>query len=128
MWGLYLLVGLGSALGGMARFWLSVTLSRHAEVLMPLATLTANVTGSFLIGFMASAGAEGQRFALSHAQRTFLLVGVLGGYTTFSSFSLQTLEMMRDGLWLMAGLNVVASLGFCLLGVAMGYGLGQWLR
>jgi CrcB protein len=128
MWGLYLLVGLGSAVGGMARFWLSVVLSRHGEVWVPVATGVANVTGSFLIGFIAAAGAEGQRYALTHVQRSFLMAGVLGGYTTFSSFSLQTLEMMRDGLWLMAGLNVVASVGFCLLGVGVGYGVGQWIR
>ena len=87
----------------------------------PVGTLLINVTGSFAIGFFAALTAPEGRWLVSPAFRVFFMVGVCGGYTTFSSFSLQTLNLARDGEWLHAGANAVLSLGLCLVAVWLGY-------
>lgn len=120
----YLWIGLGSALGGMGRFWLSGWVAQRFET-FPMGTLVVNVTGSFLIGFLAAVtGTEG-RWLMSPAAREFLLIGVLGGYTTFSSFSWQTLELVREGEWLFAAWNVAGSVVLCLGAVWVGHILAQ---
>jgi fluoride exporter len=87
----YLWVGLGGALGSMLRFWLSGLIggTRLGEI-FPLGTLVINITGSFVIGFVVATSATEGRFYLSPMARQFLMIGICGGYTTFSSFSLQT--------------------------------------
>lgn len=121
----YLLIGLGSALGGMGRFWLSGLVAQKWGETFPWGTILVNVTGSFLIGlFAAFAPAEG-RFTFQPSLRVFLMIGVCGGYTTFSSFSLQTLNLLRDGQWLYAAGNVLLSVVLCLFAVWLGYLLGQ---
>jgi len=90
----YLLVALGSALGGTLRYWLSGLIANWFGQTFPWGTLIINVSGSF--------------------------VGICGGYTTFSSFSYQTLVLAQDGEWFDAGLNIVLSLVFCLVGVWLG--------
>jgi len=84
-----------------------------------------NVTGSFVIGFVAALTEPGGRVLLSVTARRFIMVGILGGYTTFSSFSLQTLNLARDGEWLYAGANVVLSVAVCLLAVWLGHVLAE---
>ena len=79
-----------------------------------------NVTGSFVIGFVATLTDPGGRLLMSVTARQFVMLGVLGGYTTFSSFSLQTLNLARDGEWLHASANVVLSVILCLLAVWFG--------
>ena len=115
-----LLVGLGSALGGMARYGCSLWLARLFGETFPWGTLFVNVTGSFVIGFYFALTAVGGRLLVPPEWRVFVTVGICGGYTTFSSFSLQTLALLRDGEWLAAGLNAFGSLTLCLVAVWLG--------
>jgi CrcB protein len=120
----YLLIGLGGALGSMARHWLNGMIGGLAGVGFPWGTLVVNVSGSFLIGFAAATmNAEG-RFPASEASRQFLMVGLCGGYTTFSAFSLQTLSLLQGGQWLPAAGNVGLSVMLCMAAVWLGYMAG----
>jgi fluoride exporter len=121
---LILFVAFGSALGGAARFWISGLVAARFGETFPWGTLVVNVAGSALIGLLAGLH-DAARVPLSADARGFLLVGVMGGFTTFSSFSLQTLQRMQEGDWLRAGLNVVASVVLCLAAVALGYWLAR---
>jgi fluoride exporter len=116
----YFWLGLGGALGTIARFWINGLVSRHFET-FPMGTLLINVTGSFLITFFGALTDADGRWLVSPMLRTFFMAGVCGGYTTFSSFSLQTLNLARDGEWLYAGLNALLSLALCLLAAWLGY-------
>lgn len=120
MWS-YIWVAIGGALGSVARFWASGFIARRFGETFPWGTLIVNVTGSLVIGFFAtSTGSEG-RWIVGPQGRTFFMIGVLGGYTTFSSFSLQTLNLARDGEWLYAIANAVLSLVLCVAGVWLGH-------
>jgi CrcB protein len=125
---LYLWVGLGSALGGMSRYFVSGWVAVRWGETFPLGTLVVNVTGSFVIGFLALMAAGDGRMLLSPTARTFLIIGFLGGYTTFSSFSLQTLLLARDGEWLYAFLNIAGSVVLCLFAVYLGAVTAAWLN
>jgi CrcB protein len=116
----YLWVGLGGALGSIARYWFSGLIARFFGETFPLGTLLVNITGSFVIGFFAMATSPDGRWLVAPGVRTFFMIGICGGYTTFSSFSLQTLNLARDGEKLFAGLNAVLSLVLCLLAVWLG--------
>lgn len=124
---LYLLVALGSGLGGLARFALSGYIAHHWGETFPWGTLLVNVTGSFLIGFFATLTEPGGRVFVSGTGRQFFMTGLLGGYTTFSSFSLQTLTLARNDQWLQAGANTVASVILCLIAVWLGHVLAAAL-
>jgi len=124
----YLWIALGSALGGVARYWLSGVVARRFGESFPVGTLIVNVTGSFVIGFVATLTDPGGRLLMSVTTRQFIMVGVLGGYTTFSSFSLQTLNLARDGEWLYACANVVLSVMFCLLSVWCGHVVARMIH
>ena len=117
----YLWIGLGSALGGMARYGCSGLAARHLGAAFPSGTLIVNVSGSLVIGFLAALAAADGRLLISPDARAFLMVGVCGGFTTFSAFSIETLNQARDGDWLWAGANVVLSVVLCLLAVWLGY-------
>jgi CrcB protein len=120
MW-LYLLIALGGALGSVARFILSGLIANHVGATFPWGTFFVNVTGSFAIGFVATlTGPDGRVFASGNT-RQFIMTGIFGGYTTFSSFSLQTLNLADDGEWLQAGGNVVLSVVACLVAVWLGH-------
>ncbi|TMP97272.1 MAG: fluoride efflux transporter CrcB [Verrucomicrobia bacterium] len=121
----YLWIALGSALGGVGRYWLSGVIARRFGEAFPVGTLVANATGSFVIGFIASLTRPEGRLLMSASGRQFLMVGICGGYTTFSSFSLQTLNLAREGEWFYAGANVVASVLLCLLAVWLGHVLAE---
>jgi fluoride exporter len=123
-----LIVGLGSALGGMARFWISGAVSERAASVFPWGTLTVNVAGSFLIGLIAVLTSPEGRFMVAGSVREFAMLGFLGGFTTFSSFSLNTLNLVSDGEWFYAGLNVLASVVSCLVAVWAGTVCGQFLN
>jgi CrcB protein len=119
----YLWIAVGSALGGMARFWCSGLAARLVGETFPWGTLLVNVVGSFIIGFFATlTGPDGRIFA-DTLTRQFVMLGVCGGYTTFSSFSLQTLSLLQDGEWWLAGANIALSLVACLIAVWAGYAL-----
>ena len=111
----YLWIALGSALGGVARYAASTWVAQLVAGPFPWGTLLVNVTGSFLIGVFAVIGPPGGRWAISPDARLFLTVGVCGGYTTFSSFSLQTLDLIREGHMAAAGANIAGSVLLCLL-------------
>ncbi len=116
----YFWIMLGGALGTGARFWASGLVAERFGEVFPLGTLFVNVTGSFIIGFFAGLIDPQGPFLVRPRLRQFVMIGICGGYTTFSSFSLQTLELARDGDWLRAGLNSVLSLICCLFAVWLG--------
>jgi len=116
----YLFIAFGGALGSVLRFFLSGVMAHrfgHAF----LGTMFVNVTGSFVIGFIAALGPI-------KPWEQLLMIGVLGGYTTFSSFSLQTLELMHQGRWSIAFSNAFGSLALCLIAVFLGHVLGGLFR
>lgn len=117
----YFLVAAGSAIGGTLRFWLSGLIANSVGQTFPWGTLVINITGSLAIGFFATlTGPEGRIFVPGE-WRQFFMIGICGGYTTFSSFSLQTLTLAQDGEWEWAGLNIGLSVVLCLLGVWLGH-------
>ena len=117
----YVLVMIGSALGGGLRYWLSGVASTHISDTFPIGTLIVNVSGSFVIGFFATlTGPDGRVFVGSDG-RQFFMTGICGGYTTFSSFSLQTLNLVRDGEMTYAAANIVLSVALCLVAVWLGH-------
>ena len=119
-------IGIGSALGGMSRYLVGGLVQRLTGAGFPTGTLLVNVTGSFLLGLFLRYGLETP--TLTPELRAFLTVGFCGGYTTFSTFSYETVALMEDGLWGRATLYVAASLalsvGAMLLGVLVARSLG----
>lgn len=111
---IYLWIGLGSALGGMARYACQVWAARAIGDTFPWGTLIVNIVGCILIGFIAT-------FTDRGLHRQFLMVGICGGYTTFSSFSLETLNLARDGQWSKAATYVVGSVLLCFFAVFLGH-------
>ena len=111
----------GSALGGGARFFLSGVVANWIGVTFPWGTFAVNVTGSFIIGFFATLTGPDGRVFVGGTGRQFFMTGICGGYTTFSSFSLQTLTLADDGEWLRAGGNVLFSVFCCLAAVWLGH-------
>ena len=116
-------IAVGSALGGMLRFWLASVVTERASGTFPWGTLIVNFSGSFLIGFIFTFTSAEGRATLNATARHFLMTGICGGYTTFSSFSLQTLNLAQNGEWVRAGLNIVASVVLCLVAVWLGHTL-----
>jgi fluoride exporter len=123
----YLWVAIGSALGGVARYWCSGVAARLFGETFPWGTVIVNIVGSFVIGFFATLTAPDGRVYASSIVRQFVMLGICGGYTTFSSFSLQTLNLMNDGEWLRAGGNVVVSVVCCMVAVWIGHVLASGL-
>ena len=121
----YLLIGLGGALGSMARHWCNGLAAGALGIAFPWGTLIINVLGSMIIGFGATAMGAGGRFPVSDEARLFLMVGICGGYTTFSAFSLQTLTLLQNGELLPAAGNIGLSVILCLIGVWLGYAAGM---
>jgi fluoride exporter len=118
--GMYIFVAIGGAIGTVGRYWLSGVVARMIGETFPWGTLLINVTGSFIIGFFATlTGPDGRVYAAS-TTRQFVMTGICGGYTTFSSFSLQTLNLANDGEALRAGANVGLSVVLCLIAVWAG--------
>jgi CrcB protein len=120
-------VAVGSGLGGVARHLLNGAISRSLGESFPWGILVVNVLGSSLIGFVAAVTGPDGPMASYPVARQFWMAGLLGGFTTFSTFSLQTLNLAQDGEWLRAGANVVLSVSLCLLGAVLGASLGSAL-
>jgi CrcB protein len=117
----YFWIAIGSAIGGVSRFWCSGVAARLFGETFPWGTLIVNVSGSLLIGIIAALTGPDGRIFISSTARLALMAGFCGGYTTFSSFSLQTLALLQDGEWWLAGANIVLSVVACLLAVWAGY-------
>lgn len=125
---LYFWIFIGSGLGGMTRFAVSGLVAHHFGETFPWGTFIINVSGSFLIGFIAAlTGPEGRIFAGSTA-RQFIMTGILGGYTTYSSFSFQTLSLARDGEWVRASANAFGTFALCFIAVWLGHLCAAWLN
>jgi fluoride exporter len=116
----YLWVALGGAIGTVGRYWLSGVAGRLIGETFPWGTLLVNVIGSFVIGFLAVLTGPDGRVFIGSTARQFLMVGICGGYTTFSSFSLQTLNLINGGEWMKATANIGFSIILCLLSVWAG--------
>jgi CrcB protein len=121
----YLLIAIGSALGGTARYGFSRAVALRYGETFPWGTLVVNVSGSFLIGLIASLTGPDSRLVVSPNIRNFLMVGICGGYTTFSSFSLQTLELIRNRDFAEAGGNILLSVAACMAAVSIGFIVGS---
>jgi CrcB protein len=119
------LVGLAGLAGTLCRYWLSGAVGRRYGETFPAGTLAVNVIGCFLIGFLYFMFDE--RYVAGPTARTVVLVGFLGGFTTFSSYGLQTFTLLRDGEVAYAAANVVASNLLGLLMVWAGYALAKLL-
>ena len=118
-----LLIFVGGGLGTLARWAVSGLVARRIGETFPWDTIAVNVTGCFIIGvFAALTGPEGRAQAPA-SFRQFFMIGICGGYTTFSAFGLQTLTLAEDGEWFKAGANAVLSLVLCLFGVWLGHTL-----
>jgi CrcB protein len=119
---------IGSALGGGARYWCSGFVANRIGETFPWGTMFINILGSLVIGFFATATGPDGRFIVGSTGRQFVMIGLCGGYTTFSSFSLQTLNLARDGEWVRAGANIGLSVVLCLLAVWLGHILATMLN
>ena len=117
----YFWITVGSALGGMARYWCSGVVANLVGETFPWGTLVVNVVGSFIIGFFGTLTGPDGRFLVAPDARTFVMIGFCGGYTTFSSFSIQTLALVQDRQWFQAGGNVLLSVALCLIAVWLGH-------
>jgi fluoride exporter len=122
-----LLIGLGGFLGTIARYFLSGLIAQKLGETFPWGTLIVNVTGSLIIGFIASVSDPDGRFLIHPNARQFIMIGILGGYTTFSSFSLQTFLLLKESQWLYAGVNVMFSVFLCMVAVWLGHIFGKLL-
>jgi CrcB protein len=119
----YLVIGLGGALGSMLRFGVGSLIDTAVQktgYIFPWGTIVVNITGCFVIGFVFTISTSEGRMMLSPLTRNFITIGILGGYTTFSSFSWQTLSLAQDGQWWSAAANVLLSVVLCLVGVWLG--------
>jgi CrcB protein len=124
----YLWIFVGGGLGSVARFLISGAIDRSIGVVFPWGTIVVNVTGCFVIGVLATVTGSDGRLQVDPDFRQFLLIGICGGYTTFSSFSLQTLNLVRNGEMLSATGNTVISFAACMVAVWIGATAGQWFN
>lgn len=115
----FLLVGAGGALGAMARFGSGLLIGRLWPMAFPLATLLINIVGSIAMGLFIGLMAR-LLPAWQEDARLFVAVGILGGFTTFSAFSLDTIVLIERGQWLLAGTYVLLSVVLCLIGLYLG--------
>lgn len=120
---LYLAIALGSGIGGVMRFLLAILLLPYGRGGFPVEIFAINLAGSFLVGLLATLTAMNGRWPLSLAPRQLLLAGFCGGFTTFSFFSLQTMELIRNGAWVVA----MQYSAVTLVGALAAVWLGHWV-
>jgi len=118
-WNTCLLIFVGAGVGANARYWLTIWMGQRMGPLFPWGTLTVNTLGSLLIGLLAGAVAGGEPFF--QPWRLLLAVGVLGGFTTFSTFSLDAVQLMRDQQWMLALGYIAASTVVTIAGCGVGF-------
>lgn len=121
----YLWIGLMGLFGALTRYWLGGVIATRTSSAFPWSTFAINVSGSFLLGFLASVGTEAG--LIPPTLRIALTVGFLGAYTTFSTWSLETLRLLESGSYLLAATNVLASTIAGLTSAWMGVALGRFL-
>jgi fluoride exporter len=121
----YFLVFVGGGVGAITRYWLTGVVHDRFGGEFPYGTLSVNVVGCLVIGLMMSLLED--RFLVYPSLRIFLTIGILGGFTTFSSFSFETVAMLRDGQMLYAAANVIVSVFLCIGGTWIGMYLGRLL-
>jgi fluoride exporter len=121
----WLVVALGSALGGVARYGVGLLVARAVGQAFPWGTLLINVVGSFIIGLYGALTLADGPMPASFDARAFVMVGFCGGFTTFSSFSLQTVDLLQAGETMSAALYIAASVALCLAGTFFGYWLAS---
>lgn len=125
----YAFIGLGGGIGALGRYFISVWVAERIQMIFPWGTLLVNLTGSFFIGLLFEVF---EALALPIAYRAFFTIGFLGGLTTFSSFSLETVNLLRDGEWKLAALNmslnVFVGVGMTLAGIFLGRVIVRALR
>jgi len=114
-----LAIALGGAIGSVARYVLSTFVLRVSGTLFPLGTFVVNVVGCLVFG--AIAGASSQRVQISSTTRLFLLTGILGGFTTFSSYAFESFGLVRDGQFAWAAINVLGQVVAGIVGMWVGY-------
>ena len=115
----YLIVSLGSAIGGGFRYWLSNFVYKFLPITFPYGTLMVNILGSFVLGLIIFYLDE--RELINTNVKLFLSIGFCGGFTTFSTFSLETFNLLKESQFLYAGLNIFTSLLLCLGGIFLAY-------
>ena len=120
-------IAAGGALGTVGRYWVGIWMARWSQSL-PWGTIAINVTGSFAIAFFATLTTVAGRYPVSDVGRLFFMVGICGGYTTFSSFTLQTLDLLRGGAPGRALLNIGISVVLGMLAVSAGYLVAERLN
>jgi fluoride exporter len=118
-----LYVALGSAIGGVSRYLLGGLVQRMLDTTFPAGTLLVNVSGSFLLGVIIRYALETP--SLTPEVRAFLTIGFCGGYTTFSTFSYETVALLKDGEWARAGIYITASVVLSLVGTFLGFALAR---
>src|SRR5512140_1501220 len=116
-------VFLGGGVGSALRYWVSGSVYRFVKTTFPYGTLVVNIGGCFVIGFLMALFEE--RFVVQPLLRLFLTIGILGGFTTFSTFSFETVELLREGSTLSGLMNMLLSLGGCLTATFLGNVLGR---
>ena len=121
-------VAVGGAIGSLGRFWLGILFAAWIDSRFPWATVVTNISGSFVIGFFATLTAPDGRFPAGSEARLFVMVGLCGGYTTFSAFSLETLRLIRAGEAGLAGANIGLSFALCLIAVWLGHLAALWIN
>lgn len=117
------LIAVGGALGSVARYLLATLVFRVVPPIFPFGTFTVNLVGCAAFGLVV--GLAEQRFVVSPEMRAFLLIGVLGGFTTFSTFAFESIELLRDGEFVFAGLNVIGQVVAGLLGMWAGFAISR---
>jgi fluoride exporter len=115
----YLIVSIGAAIGGAGRYWLSNIVYKYFPATFPYGTLAVNILGSFLIGLIIFIFDEKE--LLNNQLKIFLTIGFCGGFTTFSTFSLETFNLIRDSEYFLASINVILSIVVCSLGIFLAY-------
>ena len=120
----YLWVTIGSALGGLLRYTIT-RLTLNISAGFPFGTVLINILGSFVIGYFGTLTLQSGKYSASDNLRLFVMVGLCGGFTTFSSFSLHNFDLLRSGNWGRALANIFLSVVLCLAAVAAGHRLAQ---
>jgi CrcB protein len=122
---IWVVVAIGSAVGGVARYGVGLLVARAVGAAFPWGTLLINVLGSFVIGLFGALTIADGPLPASATARAFVMVGICGGFTTFSSFSLQTVDLLQAGETAPAAFYVAASVALCLAGTFLGYWLAS---